>query len=217
MRTLCQLAFDELTSYEAVRVSSSNRRCCLASSSALSQRKLVTRPPMDTAVDQFFSFVSSERTSHVKRLCFAALMCILILALLYRTEWLILRPGLLILFAGQAGVGIALFVRNQQLSKRLQRRQIGGRQEDAITAWFEGEESFIRRLGLSETTCQMTGFAVLGYEFWLGSRSLFVALAIGIIYPAAMYFGITRKGSSKSVRRLTAKKQQIASMFSVRK
>src|SRR3954453_17895129 len=76
--------------------------------SSLSQRKLVIRPPMNTAVDQFFSFVESERTSHVKRLRFAALMCILILSPLYRAEWLILRPGLLIVFAGQAGVAVAL-------------------------------------------------------------------------------------------------------------
>jgi hypothetical protein len=168
---------------------------------------------MNTAVDQFFSFVESERTGRVKRLRFAALMCILILALLYRTEWLILRPGLLILFAGQAGVAMALFVRSQQLRKTLHSRQIGAIQEDEIAAWFEGEKSFVRCLGLFETTCHIGGFAVLGYEFWLASRSLFVALAIGIVYPAAMYFGITRKRNLKSVRQLTAKKQQFATMF----
>ena len=166
---------------------------------------------MNTAVDQFFSFVESERTGHVKRLRFAALMCILILALLYRTEWL-LRPGLLILFAGQAGVAMVLFVRSQQLRKTLHSRQIVAK-EDEIADWFEGEKSFVRRVGLFETTCHIGGFAVLGYEFWLASRSLFVALAIGIVYPAAMYFGIIRKRNLKSVRQLTAKKQQFATMF----
>jgi hypothetical protein len=179
----------------------------------LSQRKLVMRSSVQAAFDQFFSFVASERTSHARRLRFASLLCILIVGLLYRTQWIVLRPGLTILLGGQAGVAIASFFRNQQLRKTLHQQEIWPAEQDSISAWFEGEESFVRRLALFETICQMAGFAVLGYELWIASGSLPVAVAIGIVYPAAMYFGMARKRNSTWTRQLMTKKQQIATMF----
>jgi hypothetical protein len=58
---------------------------------------------VDAAIDQFVAFIGAERDNCVRRARSVALFSILILALLYRTEWTILRPGLAILLIGQLG------------------------------------------------------------------------------------------------------------------
>lgn len=167
---------------------------------------------MHAAFDQFFSFVAIERTGHAKRLRFAGLMCILILVLLYQTQWTNLRPGLVILLVGQAGVALALFFRNSQLMRMLDLQKSETLPEQSIAGWFETESSFLRRLAWFESACQIAGFFLLGYEFWLASRNVWIALAIGVVYPAAMYFGMNRRRNVKAIRELMAKKRQIAAI-----
>ena len=166
---------------------------------------------MQGALDQFVSFVVLEQTSHRKRLRFAGLVAAFIAILVYQTQWLVLRPGLLVLLAGQAGVAVALFLRSGRLAKDLDRAKAGGLAEAAISAWFDGEELFVKRLALYENGCQLVGFAVLGYEFWLATRSQLLAFGIGLIYPATVYFGSTRGRSGKAIRQLKLQKEAVAS------
>jgi hypothetical protein len=53
--------------------------------------------------DRFSSFVAMERSRHGKRLYTAIFVALLIACLLYETQWLMLRPGLLVLLIGQLG------------------------------------------------------------------------------------------------------------------
>ena len=167
---------------------------------------------MGRSRELFFSFVVSERSHHARRLRFAGLMCVLILGLLYETRWWGLRPGLAILLAGQAGVVVTLFFRNKQLSKTLAARGTQAPQENSFTAWFEGEEALARRLMFFESACQMLGFAVLGYEFWVATRSLWIALGIGVVYPITIYFAMTRRKHVNMIRHLVIKKEEIAAV-----
>lgn len=160
--------------------------------------------------DRFLRFLISERASHTKRSRFAALMAILIGILLYQTQWLILRPGLSILLAGQAGVVLFLMLRNAKLSKDLDRGKISDTEEVSVPVWFEGEEAFIKRVAVFENACQAIGFVTLGYEIWVATGSLLLALAIAVVYPATAYFGITRGRNLKAIRRLRTEKEKLA-------
>ena len=154
---------------------------------------------MHSGDDPFRSFLVSERSRHAKRARFAAMMAVLIAILAYQTQWMFLRPGLLILLAGQAGVVLALVLRNAQLSKEL-----------PLSDWFEREELFLKRLALFENACQIIGFITLGYELWIATRRLWLALAIGALYPATAYFGMARPRNQQAVRRLRTEKEKIA-------
>jgi hypothetical protein len=171
---------------------------------------------MPSPSDQFFSFIASERANHRRRLRVAAILCIIIAALLYSTEWIVLRPGLTILLIGQGGVACALLFRNHQLGETLGYQKGGAIEKHFFAPWFDGEISFVRRLSFFESLCQIVGFVVLGYEFWIASRSLWLALAIGAIYPSAMYFGISRKANRKAIRDLLSKGQEMATNFDQR-
>ncbi len=150
-----------------------------------------------------------ERSRHSKRLYTAILVALLIACLLYETQWLMLRPGLLVLLIGQLGDVLGLYLRNVHLAHDLEQTKAEGLNEAALGPWFEREESFVRRLALFDVSCQTIGFLALGYAFWVSTGSLGLALAVGVIYPVASYLGITRRKTLEGMRRLRAKKQEL--------
>ena len=158
---------------------------------------------MTAAVNRFLSFVASERSLHLRRLRFAVLMCVLLVALILKTQWSVLKPGLAILLAGQAGVAIALLFESNRLAHTL---RAGAADESSVLGcfakWFGSERRFVSRLALFESACQMAGLALLGYEFWLATRSLWLALAIGVVYPATTYLGVVRRKNARTLQRL---------------
>jgi hypothetical protein len=158
---------------------------------------------VDAAIDQFSAFIGVERDHCLRRARSAALFGILILALFYWTEWRSLRPGLAILLSGQLGVAVAYVIQAVRMK----------RDTSVIYAWFDRQHSFIRRLVWFEACCHWTGFAVLGYGLWRASASWSLGFAIGIVYPAAAYFGMSRRRNANSTRRLTVKEQQIVLTF----
>ena len=173
------------------------------------------RDSIPSGDDRFLSFLILERAYHAKRLCFAALLATLIAILLYQTQWLMLRPGLTILLFGQVGLVLSLTLRNVKLSKDLDRRKIDTT-EASFPAWLEREELFVKRLAVFESACQIIGFATLGYEIWVPTRSSLLALAIGVLYPATAYFGITRGKNLKAINRLRTEKEQVENSEYVR-
>ena len=163
---------------------------------------------MYTGVDRFVLFVEAERARHIKRWRVAALLAALIAVLLTQTQWIPLRPGLGILLAGQMGVALALVSRNLNLSKHLDSRRNGAFGEAALPGWFASEESFVRRLSIFEAGCQMLGFMALGYEFWIVTHSLWLALAIGLVYPATAYLGMARRSNLQRVREIRNEREK---------
>ncbi len=146
----------------------------------------------------FLSFVQSQRRSRVKNVITAILTAVLISALLYETQWLSLRPGLIMLLIGQLGSAVALVFRNMQASN-----------EATHPDWFEAEERFLDRLALFDSISLFLGFLALGYAFWVSTESLWLSIAIGIVYPAAFYFGVTRRRRLEAIKKLAVKKQQL--------
>jgi len=56
----------------------------------------------------------------------------------------------------------------------------------------------------------MIGFLTLGYAFWASTRSLWLSLAIGFVYPVTAYFGLTRGKSLEAIKRIRAAKQEVS-------
>ncbi len=164
---------------------------------------------MSGAPDRFLFFVAVERARHLKQLRFASFVAALIAVLIYRTQWLILRPGLMILLAGQAGAAAFLLWRNTALSKDLNRINVGAMAKEAIPVWFKKEEQFVKHLALLESVCQVIGFVALGYGFWMATRTVWLALAIGVVYPATVYLGMTRVKNLRAIKQLRTEKQEI--------
>lgn len=164
---------------------------------------------MQGAVDRFLSVVALERARHAKRLRLSLLIAALIFVLIYQTQWLILRPGLVVLLVGQAGSAIAIMSRSRKLAKELEHERTG-EEEDDLLAWFEAEERFLKQLAAYEAGCQMLGFACLGYEFWVASGSFWLAVAIGLVYPITTYFGITRRRYLSAIKRLRSERKEVA-------
>jgi len=141
-----------------------------------------------------------------KQLRFAALVAVLIAALLWRTQWLTLRPGLALLLMGQLCATAMLLYRTTVLSKALAETRSRSR-SDAL-AWFASEQTFVQRLALFENALRFIGFFLLAYGFWQATRSLWLAFAIGVIYPVAAYFGIGRTNTQRTLRELQVQKKE---------
>ena len=165
---------------------------------------------MQEATERFLSFLTSERARHSRRLRLALLLAALIAVLLYQTQWFILRPALAILLVGQTGAVLALLWKNRAITKDLDRWKTAPFEEVTVLDWFAAEERFVKRLSLFESGCQLMGFAALGFEFWMATRSLWLAVAIGFFYPVSSYFGVTRRRNRDVIKKLRSEKQQVA-------
>jgi hypothetical protein len=159
---------------------------------------------LENAAERFVALVREERGRHKKRLVISGLVAALIAVVLYETQWLNIRSGLGVLLAGQICCVCALLVRNRRLAEYLDGSRAVG--------WFQGEEVFIVRLALFETACQVIGFLLIGYALWKATGSLAVALAIGIVYPASLYFGMTRRRNATAVRALRRKRDEFLAL-----
>jgi hypothetical protein len=115
-----------------------------------------------------------DRSGITRRLRTSLLAAILIGALAWYTKWPSLRLGLLVLLAGQLGLATMLFLRSRALAPQS----------------ADSEETFWSRLRLVDNLQRAIGFAVLGYGFWTATRNLWLALALGVLYPAVCAVGI---------------------------
>ncbi len=165
---------------------------------------------MNGATDRFVDFAQLERRRNFRRVYIAGVVAALIAILLYETQWLNLRAGLIVLLIGYLGDILALLLKNVQLAKVLDRKKIEAMSEAAFGTWFEREEVFVKRLALFDAACQMIGFLTLGYAFWASTRSLWLSLAIGFVYPVTAYFGMSRRKSLEAIKRIRATKQEVS-------
>jgi hypothetical protein len=162
---------------------------------------------MRSAVEQFSSFVALARQRHAKHIRFSLLVGLLIAALLWQTQWITLRPALFLLLIGQFGTAAILFNRRAALSKRLDLDKAG------MLAWFDTEEGFVKYLTAFENGIRTVGLMVLAYGFWLPTRNLGVALALGVVYPIIAYFGLVRGNLARTIRQLRMQKSELDELF----
>lgn len=162
---------------------------------------------MHGAPSRFAQAVAHAQQRNSAHLRFAALVSILIGALLWRTQWPTLRPGLIVLLIGQLGATAILLYRSLMLKKKLHEVDSGGESEPPL--WFASEAAFIKRLAIFENSLRIIGFLLLAYGFWKATKSPWLALAIGVVYPIAAYFGIGRANTRRALRDLEIQKNKL--------
>jgi hypothetical protein len=162
---------------------------------------------MQSALERFSSFVTLARERHVKLMRFALVVAVLIALLFWQTQWITLRPALFLLLIGQVGTAAILFNRKTALSKRLDLDEAG------MLAWFDTEQTFVKYLAAFENGVRTIGLMVLAYGFWLTTRNLWVALALGVVYPVTAYFGMVRGNISRAIRQLRVQKTEMQELF----
>lgn len=162
---------------------------------------------MSGTEDPFRSLIVQTRKRNAKRMRFAEVMAIIFALLLWKTTWLALRPGLVILLGGQIAVIFVLLYRNVRLAKDAQRADNAGKA--AVLAWFDREEAFGKWPAWIENGARVIGLAVLAYGFWQMTGNLLITLAIGVVYPVSSYFGMMRKTNASTAQYLRKRKDEI--------
>jgi hypothetical protein len=168
---------------------------------------------MQSALERFSSLVALAHARHGKRIRFAVLMALLIAVLLWRTQWPTLWPGLAILLCTQLGAALLLLHRNRQLSRYLHHLRSETQNIGISLHWFDTEQSFLKHLALFENGARMIGFIALAYGFWVPTRSLWIALTLGLIYPVVVYFGMGRLNTKRTMNDLQGQKDEMQALL----
>ncbi len=87
--------------------------------------------------------------------------------------------------------------------------QLGDVENKEILNWFERQETFAVWSTRVETGLRTAGFLVLGYGFWLATRSDVIALLLGLGYPALTYFGMERRNNQRALQTLRTEREAI--------
>ncbi len=161
---------------------------------------------METARERICALMNKARASKMVRIRSAAVIAFLLGALLWFTKWPSLRPGLLILLAGQIGLLAILLLRSFAISREMQHARASNQEKDAFASWFDREARFARRSAIAEDLIRTIGFVMLGYGLWTAIGSVPTALALGVAYPAFAYFGMERRKHLQVQRMLQADK-----------
>ncbi len=144
---------------------------------------------------------------------FSLIIAVLLAVLLWETVWPSLRPGLIILLAGYVGTAILFLYRNATLARAATALRTEEPARGAVLAWFDKEDSFAKWAALLETGLRTIGFLVLGYGFWLATRSDAISLLLGVGYPAITYFGMDRRNRLRARQRLQTEKEAMATLL----
>ncbi len=134
--------------------------------------------------DRLAAVIDAARRRHLATVRADGIIALLLGALLWFTQWPSLRIGLTILLIGYLCAVLLLLNRNRQLTRDI---------ENPTHSWFDAEARFSSRLNILEGLTRTIGFVVLGYGFWRATGSIALALALGIGYPVAAYFGMERR------------------------
>lgn len=168
---------------------------------------------METARERLYALMNTARAGSMLRVKSAAVIAFLMAALFWLTKWPNLRPGLLILLAGQIDLIVILLRRTFTVSREMQQVQESVPGKDAFASWFEGEARFARRLGIIENLIRTIGFLILGYGFWRATGSVLIGFALGVVYPAFAYFGMERRKHRRAKRILQAEKDAVNALL----
>ncbi len=167
---------------------------------------------MENARERVYALMAKARASSGTRARSAAAVALLLAALLWFTKWPTLRPGLVILLAGQIGLILILVRHRSTISRELENVQTGNLGEDTFARWFEGQARFATRLAWTEDLIRTAGFLTLGYGFWRATGNILIAFSLGIVYPALAYFGMERAKHLRTKRMLQAERDAVIAL-----
>ena len=167
---------------------------------------------MSPAADKFHSIVSLARSRTFKEIRSNLLVALLTAVLLYFIPWTALRPGLALIAIGRLAGAFVLWNRNRTYANTLSRARQSPAAEGWMLPWFDNEERFLKRVKFLYAG-SMIGFAVLAYGFWLQTGNLWIALALGVAYPASVAFGAWHLNDVREIGALRRQKSQFLQLL----
>lgn len=78
-----------------------------------------------------------------------------------------------------------------------------------MLAWYKKEQVYVSWLSLFENAFRGVGFLALAYGFWRATGQIWVAILLGIVYPAVAYFGMSRRAEQSQIKRLDAQRHEM--------
>jgi hypothetical protein len=133
-----------------------------------------------------------------KRIRSALLLAALAGVLLWKTQWPAIYAGLIVLLTGQLALAAFLAFRNRSLKRQID-----------VNDWFDKESSAMRQSAWLDNGSRLLGFVLLGVGFWRATHNLLISLALGIIYPVATYWGLSRVSSRRAELKLNSERQRL--------
>jgi hypothetical protein len=168
---------------------------------------------VQAATERVCSLIAAVRSHNAKRGRFSLAVALLLSALLWRTTWPSLRPGLIILLIGYLGTALLFLYRNTKLGAEARQMRNDAAKSEGLFGWFDRQESFAVWSTRAEAGLRALGFLVLGYGFWLATHSGIIALLLGIGYPALTYFGVERRNNQRAAQALRTEKQALSKLI----
>ncbi len=141
--------------------------------------------------------VNSKRRNN-RRIRMALIIAALIAVLSLKTQWPSLQPGLYILLAGQLIFAGFLVLRNRRITEHI-----------PVDRWFDEELAVNRQAAWLENGPRMLGFAVLAFGFWRATGNVLVSVALGVVYPAILLWGLSRVTGRQAAKRYQTERARL--------
>ena len=152
---------------------------------------------------EWHALASGTRLRNKKRIRSSLLVALVVALLLWNTQWPAIRPGLFVLLVGQIALAGFLFIRSRQIEATTD-----------LDLWFDREASAMRFAGWLENGSRLVGFAILAFGFWRSTHNLPLSLALGLVYPLVIYWGLTRAATRRETRALNSHRLRLKSLAS---
>ena len=168
---------------------------------------------MQAAIERTCLFVAQARTRNAKQMRSAIFIALLLMILLWWTQWPSLKPGIRTLVVGYLLVSGLRFRRYSTVGKELDEFSNGDRSSSDAVSWFDEEQSYSNLIMLVENGVRTVGFALLAYGFWIASGNTILSILLGVIYPVIAYFGIARANMQRTRRQLRTQRNEVETLL----
>jgi len=168
---------------------------------------------MDGVRERLAIAMTAARIRGLSRIRSAFFIAILLIALLWFTQWPSLRAGLLLLLAGQFAIVVLTLWRNRQIEKEGRALSELALQTDDLPAWFDEELRSVALVASCEAGLRTLGFLVLAFGFWKATGNATLSLVLGVGYPAITFFTMDRRKQLAAQHRLRAEKASVEAML----
>lgn len=167
---------------------------------------------MAPAADKFSSFVAVAQSRNWKEIRSNLLVAALTAVLLYFIQWPALRPGLTVIVISRVTAAAVLFRRHSSYRKLLGRLRHDDLNTAGMMLWFDEEQNFVRWAKLLYAG-PILGLMILGYGLWVQTRNRWIAIALGLVYPASIAFGVWNANDVRAIRLIRKQKSLMASLL----
>lgn len=167
---------------------------------------------MAPAAEKFSSFVALAQSRNFKEIRSNLLVAAVTAVLLYFIQWPALRAGLTVIVVSRVLLAAVSFRRHSSYRKLLDRLSHDDFNTAGMMPWFDEEQKFVSRAKLLYAG-PILGLMILGYGLWVQTRNLWIAIALGVVYPASIAFGVWNANDVRAIRLIRKQRSLMASLL----